>query len=162
MTITNVEQPEEFRKKLEKALKSFMEDNQQFNVQGNWTKNGLTVSVLVDFGIEDRDEGTGYVGSVSARYEDNYNLLEEEKARQLKELDVTPEKEKELMEELNEKIAKHNAFTEAQNELYKAVNSVFDVPYQSMKAQPHGSDIDVFVTQGIDYGRWTTREKIEY
>lgn len=162
MTITNVEQPEEFRKELKKALKSFMEDNQQFNVQGNWTKDGLTVGVLVDFGIEDRDEGEGYVGSVSARYEDNYNLLGEEKAEKLKTLDVTPEEEKELMEELKEKIAEHDAFIEAQNELYKAVNSVFDVPYQGMRGQPHNSDIDVSVTKGIDYGRWTTRDKIEY
>lgn len=162
MTITNVEQPEEFRKELKKALKSFMEDNQQFNVQGNWTKDGLTVGVLVDFGIEDRDEGEGYVGSVSARYEDNYNLLGEEKAEKLKTLDVTPEEEKELMEELKEKIAEHDAFIEAQNELYKAVNSVFDVPYQGMRVQPHNSDIDVSVTKGIDYGRWTTRDKIEY
>jgi len=162
LKMKNVDQPEEFREELKKALKSFMEDNQQFNVQGNWTKDGLTVGVLVDFGIEDRDEGQGYVGSVSARYEDNYNLLSDEKAEKLKTLDCTPEKEKELREELKEKIAEHDAFTEAQNELYKAVNSVFDVPYQSMKAQPHGSDIDVSVTQGIDYGRWNTREKIEY
>lgn len=162
MTITNVGQPEEFRKQLKTALKSFMEENQQFNVQGSWDKDGLTVSVLVDFGIQDREDGGYYVGSVSARYEDNYNLLSDEKARQLKELDLTPEKEKELMEELREKISEHDAFIEAQNEFYKAVNSVFNVPHHGMRGQPHNSDIDVSVTKTIDYTRWTTRDKIEY
>lgn len=157
-----VEQPEEFRKQLKKSLKTFMEDNQQFNVQGSWDKNGLTVSVLVDFGIQDRDDGDYYVGSVSARYEDNYNLLKDEEARKLKELDLTPEKEKELMDKLKEKIAEHDAFIDAQNELYKAVNSVFKVPRSSMRNQPHNSDIDVSVTQPICYSEWDTRDKIEY
>jgi len=150
----NVEQPEEFKKELKKALKTFMEENEPFNVQGGWEKDGLTVSVLVDFGVQDRDDGGSYVGSVSARYEDNYNLLSDEEARKLSELDLTPEKEEELMDKLKEKIAEHDTFIEAQNELVRAVKSVFDVPYQAMRGQPHNSDIDVSVTKTIDYTRW--------
>lgn len=156
-----VKTPEGFKNTLEKSLKQFMEQNQSFNVQGQWEKNGLTVSVLVDFGIEDRDEGTRYVGNISATYEDNYNLLDEEEARKLHELDLTPEKETELMEKLRERISEHDAFIEAQNCLYRAVNSVFNVPYGSMRSSPVCSDIDVSITKGISYGTWETRKGVD-
>lgn len=163
MTITDVDSPENFRETLKTKLKEFMEENKSFNVQGSWTgEDGVTVSVLVDFGIEDRDMGEYYVGTVSARYEDNYDLLEGDMGEKLDELDVTPEKEEELMDDLKQKISESDTFREAENSLIRAVTSVFDIGRRNIRSPVEYSDIDAHMTTPISYGRWETRDSVDF
>lgn len=163
MSITNVENAEEFQETLKTKLTKFMEENKSFNIQGSWAgEDGITVSVLVDFGIEDRDEGTYYMGSVSARYEDNYEaVLGEEKARELIEQDCDPEREEELMDELQEKLMESDTMIGAENALTRAVRSVFKVHRHELRPDPHASDIDVSASFPIMYGEWDVQDHIE-
>lgn len=164
MTITNVNGPEEFQEKLEEKLKKFMEENEQFNVQGSWTGgDGITVGVLVDFGIEDRDEGTYYVGSVNAGIEENAEaVLGEEKAREYLELDCNPEREKELKQELEEGIIESDTMTDAENALIRAIRSVFKVHTHELRSNPHMSDIDVSCSFPIMFGEWDVQKGVDF
>lgn len=165
MTITNVDNSEEFEEKLTEKLTAFMEQNEQFNVQGSWTgDDGVTVSVLVDFGIQDRDDGDYYVGSVSARFESNYEaVLGEKDAKKLVELDCAPEKEEELQDKLEEKLAESDTMIEAENALIRAVRRVFDVgPYHNIRPDVMASDTHMSATIPIAYSDWSTRDSIDF
>ena len=165
MTTTNVNNAEEFEEKLTEKLTDFMEQNEAFNVQGSWTgDDGVTVGVLVDFGIQDRDDGGYYVGSVSAPFEDNYEaVLGEKDAKKLVELDCTPEKEEELRDKLGEKLAESDTMTEAENALIRAIRKVFDVgPYHNTHPEVLASDIDMCATVSIAYSRWPTHDSIDF
>jgi len=142
MTMTNVDTPDEFQQTLEQRLRAFMERNEQFNVQGSWTgDDGLTVSVLVDFGIEDRDTGEYYVGSVSARHEENEELLEElDSPRELAEMDT---------------------FMDAERAMEDAIRSVFDTGRGRVMSPPEVSDIDTVSTAVIQFGVWDTRSDVD-
>jgi hypothetical protein len=129
--ITTVSNPTEFQNQLEKSLIKFLEENQQFNVQGSWTgDDGITVSVLVDFGIEDRDLNDYYVGSVSARHQDNLEFLEDHEERELAETET---------------------FEEAEESFRRALWSVFSSTRGPIMSPPHVSDIDTVSTANIDW-----------
>jgi len=151
MTITNVNDADEFKNELKEKLTAFMEENKQFNVQGSWTTNGITVSVLVDFGIEDRDDGGYYVGSISARYDENRGQV-------LERLDADHADKQEFKEILSDS----EAFREAHQAFYDAVNQVFQIPRHGFRAPPEVSDIDVSETHAIDYTNWPTRERVNF
>jgi len=123
-------------------LLKFLEENQQFNVQGSWTgDDGITVSVLVDFGIEDRDLNDYYVGSVSARHEDNLEFLEDHEEREL---------------------AATTTFREAESALRGAIRTVFDLPrYSRAMSPPEVSDIDTSTTATIDWTHFDIREEVD-
>jgi len=129
--ITSVSKPTEFQNELAKSLTEFLEENKQFNVQGSWTgDDGVTVSVLVDFGIEDRDRDTAYVGTVSARHQDNLEFLEDHEERELAETDT---------------------FQEAQESMRQALWSVFSSTRGPIMSPAHVSDIDTVSTAHIDW-----------
>jgi len=159
----NVESPEEFEKELEKALTKFMEKNKSFNVQGSWTgEDGITVSVLVDFGIEDRDQGTHYAGSVSARYSDNLEKLHKEGA-------ITPPgmkgattaKEVEA-EQLREILGESETFMDAENAMVNAISEVFDTGRARLRSRPEASDIDLSSSIPIIFGGWKTTNNVNF
>ena len=165
MTITNVNNPDELQNKLEQKLKAFMENNESFNVQGSWTgEDNITVSAVIDFGVQDRDDGDYYVANVSAQFEDNYEaVLGEEKARELIEQDLTREREKELQDELEEKLMESDTLTEAENSIIRAIRTVFSVgPYHNTHPDVMSSDIDVSATIPISYSEWETRDSIDF
>lgn len=140
--IQKVKSAVEWRKKLSKALKQFMKKNKQFNVQGGWTgKDGVTVGVLADFGIEDRDSGDEYVAIVSARYDENREYMEEHKG---------------AWSSGKESLVESGTFMDAQNEMVRAVMDVFDVPYGARPDVTY-SDIDAVATFHIAYGRWDSK-----
>ena len=165
MTITKVKNADELQNKLEQKLKAFMENNEPFNVQGTWTgEDNITVSALIDFGVQDRDDGDYYVANASAQFEDNYEaVLGEEKARELIELDCTPERENELQNELEEKLMESDSLTEAENSIIRAIRTVFNVgPYHNTHPDIMSSDIDVSATIPICYSEWDTRDSIDF
>jgi hypothetical protein len=128
ITVSN---PTEFQNQLEKSLVKFLEENEQFNVQGRWTgDDGITVSVLVDFGIEDRDKDNAYHGIVSCRHEDNLEFLEDHEERELAETDT---------------------FEEAEESFRRALGSVFSSTRGRIMSRPHVSDIDTFTKGCIDW-----------
>jgi hypothetical protein len=137
MGITNVDSPEEFEEVLAEKLTKFMENNEPFNVQGSWTgDDGVTVGVLVDYSVEDRDSNY-YVGMVSAEYAENPNMD---------------------FEELNQS----DTFMEAENALIGAVREVFEVPYGRLRGDITGSEKYVNSTFSICHGIWETRESVDY
>jgi len=153
-----VETPDELKDELKKALKSFMENNQQFNIQGEFTgENGKTVNALVDFGIEDRDHGLYYVGSVSAnmRNENNLKVLDE-KGLISEDKPVDEVENRELFEEFGES----DIFIEVENKMLQAIREVFQVSRRRISGEVDVSDVDVHSTIPISYGTWKTREEI--
>jgi len=140
--ITSVSNPTEFQNELAKSLIKFLEENKQFNVQGSWTgDDGITVSVLVDFGIEDRDLDDYYVGSVSARHQDNLEFLEDHEERELAETDT---------------------FREAESALRGAIRTVFDLPrYKRALSPPEVSDIDTSTTATIDWTHFSINKEVD-
>lgn len=155
-----VETTDELKKELKKALKSFMEENEQFNIQGTFEgENGTTVQALIDFGIEDRDNGSFYVGSVSAdlRNEKNLQVLDEKGF-------ISEDKPVEEVEsdKLLEVFGEADIFTEAENKMIQAIREVFDIQRRyRLRSRPEASDIDISSTIPIMYGEWDTKEGIE-
>jgi hypothetical protein len=149
---------EELQEELENCLKSFMEKNKQFNLQGSIQgENGLTVHVLIDFGIEDRDNGSYYVGTVSIPFEENLEYMDEKglisENKPLDELESDK-----LLKELGEA----DIFLEAENKTIQAIRKVFDIQRRyRLRSRPEISDVDISSTIPIMYGEWKTREKIE-
>jgi hypothetical protein len=138
MSITNVDSPEEFENELSEKLKLFMENNETFNVQGSWTgDDGVTVGVIVDYGIEDR-EGNYYVGHVSARYSENEDS------------------------DFDGDVAESDTFYEAQLALESALRDVFEVPHGYLYPDTTKSDIDLSSTYTIGHGMWDTHHSIDY
>lgn len=137
--VTNTE---ELYENLKKSLKQFLEDNESFNVQGSWTgEDGLTVSVLVDFGIEDRDTGEYYVGSVSARHQDNLELLEDREEAELGEM---------------------STFREAEDAMFRAIASVLKVRFHDVFGDMRQvSDIDTHNTAVIDWKHPEIRDFVD-
>lgn len=165
MTITNVNNPDELQNKLEQKLKAFMENNEPFNVQGSWTgDDNITVTAIIDFGVQDRDDGDYYVANVSARFEDNYEaVLGEEKARELIEQNCTLGRENDLRAELQEKLAESDSLMEAENSIIRAIRTVFSVgPYHNTHPYVMSSDIDMCATIPICYSEWDTRDSIDF
>lgn len=158
MGIEKVNSPEETRAKLTEALKRFVDANEQFNVQGEWTgEDGVTVSVLSDFGIEDyenSEEGDYYVVSVSAKYGDNRNLLYEdyEEYESLNKEEIREKKEK-----LKETLKESRTLREAAMAMEGAIKRVFKVSYRELQSQPVASDVDVSITIPVVYGDWETK-----
>ena len=156
----NVESIEELEDELKKALKSFMEENEQFNVQGEFQgENGITVNALIDFGIEDRDNGSYYVGSVSAQldrdenleYLDEKGLISENKPID----EVEPEK-------LIEEIAESEVYEDVENAIKSAIKQVFDVSHRrTLTSRPDVSDVDINTIIPIYYGNWKTQEEVK-
>lgn len=150
---------EELEDELKKALKSFMENNKQFNIQGEFQgENGITVNALIDFGIEDRDNGNYYVGTVSAQldrdenleYLDEKGLISEEKPVD----EVEPEK---LIEEIGES----EIYMDVENAIKSAIKQVFDINHRRrLTSRPEISDVDINTIIPIEYGNWNTREEI--
>jgi len=165
MKITKINSTDELQNKLEEKLKNFMEKNEPFNVQGSWTgDDDITVSAIIDFGIQDRDDGEYYIANVSAQFEDNYEaVLGEEKARELIELDCTPERENKLQNELEESLMESYTLIEAENAITRAIRSVFSVgPHHNIRPDVMSSDIDVSATIPIAYSEWETRDSIDF
>ena len=151
VNITEVRSAKEWKKELSKALKNFLKYNKQFNVQGRWTgKDGVTVTVLADFGIEDRDLGEYYVASVSARYNDNIEWMYEKG-------DYTEENPRQqVIREMKEKLAESDTMIEAENNLIRAVRKALKVP-RRFRPSTEFSDIDAHVTMPINWARWEWR-----
>lgn len=151
-----VETIEELQNELKKALKLFMEENEQFNIQGEFKgENGLTVNALIDFGIEDLDHGEYYVANVSSQFKENLEYLDEKGLiSEEKPVDeVEPEK---LIEEFGES----ETFRDVENAIMNAIKQVYKVgSYEG--GRPQISDIDVSSTIPIDYGRWKTKEEVD-
>lgn len=155
-----VETTDELKNELKKALKSFMENNEQFNIQGTFKgENGITVNALIDFGIEDRDNGCYYVGSISAdltneknlEYLDEQGLIAEDKPIDEVESDK-------LLEEFGEA----DIFIEAENKMIQAIREVFDIQRRyRLRSRPEISDIDISSTIPIMYGEWETKKGTE-
>lgn len=159
----NVESPEEFENELKKALTKFMEENKTFNVQGSWTgEDGITVSVLVDFGIEDRDQGTYYVGSVSARYSDNLEKLHEEGAITPPEMKGATTAEEVKAEQLIEILGESDTFMDAENAMINAISEVFDTGRDRLRSRPEASDIDLSSSIPIMFGEWKTTSEVDF
>lgn len=137
-----VNNTEELYENLKKSLKKFLEDNEPFNVQGSWTgEDGLTVSVLVDFGIEDRDRGEYYVGSVSARHQDNLELLEDREKAELGQM---------------------STFREAENAMFRAISSVLKVRfYDVFGDMVNVSDIDTHNQAVISWKHYSIRDTVD-
>lgn len=155
MSITKVSSPKEWRRKLSKALKDFMEKNKRFNVQGSWEgDDGVTVTVLADFSIEDLETGgDGYVISVSATFDDNQYILEKQRYENMYLF--------EIREELSEKLAESETLIDAENEAITAIRQVFKLPKRariSSRPERSGRDVSVFIP--VQYGVWETRDKI--
>lgn len=135
-----------------------MENNEQFNIQGQITnEKGLTVQALIDFGIEDRDNGRYYVGSVYAPIQENLEYLEKNgyisKDQPIEEVDSNK-----LVEELGET----DLFMDMENAITNAIRKVFDIPRRRrLTRKPECSDVDVHSTIPIMYGEWETKKGIE-
>jgi len=159
----NVQSPQEFENELRKALKKFMEENNSFNVQGSWTgEDGVTVSVLVDFGVEDRDQGAYYVGSVSARYDDNLEKLHEEGAITPPEMEGATTAEEADAEQLREILGESDTFMDAEYAMINAINDVFDAGRDRLRSRPEVSDIDISSHIPIMFGEWRTVEDVDF
>jgi hypothetical protein len=137
-----------------------MENNEPFNVQGSFTgESGLTVTALIDFGIEDRDHGEYYVGSVSAKFQNNLEYLEEKGL-------ISEDKQIENVSamKLEEHMAEEQIYMDVENAIKRAVRNVFDLSPHSrtLYSPPETSDIDVSTRIPIAYGRWDVQENINY
>jgi len=152
---TEVRSPKEWKKELSNALKNFLKHNKQFNVKGRWTgKDGVTVNVLADFGIEDRDLGGYYVASVWANYEDNIEWMYEKG-------DYTEENPRQqVIREMKEKLVESDTLIEAENNLIRAVKKVLKVPY-GVRPSKEFSDIGVGTTMPISWESWDWRVEPE-
>lgn len=157
-TMKSITSTEELQEELEKSLKLFMEENKQFNLQGSIQgENGLTVNVLIDFGIEDRDNGSYYVGSVSIPFEENLEYLDE-KGLISESKPVDEVENDKLLEELGEA----DIFIEAENKMIQAIRKVFDIQRRyRLRSRPEISDIDISSTIPIMYGEWKTKEQVQ-
>jgi len=159
----NVQSPQEFENELRKALKKFMEENETFNVQGSWTgEDGITISVLVDFEIEDRDQGTYYVGSVSARYSDNLKKLHDEGAITPPEMKGATTADEVDAEQLREILGESDTFMDAENAMINAINDVFDTGQDRLRSRPEPSDIDLSSSIPIMFGEWKTTSDVDF
>lgn len=169
MAITNVNGPKELRKKLSKKLKKFMEEGKTFNVQGSWTgDDGVTVTVLMDFGVQHPCDGEGYIGSVMAPFEENLKYLE--KKTSLQGGSAAPGQTSFgggsplgnlSSEELRRALGDSDTFYEAEQAMMSAVGDVFSVSMRGMEAPPEVSDIDVVSSIRVDYSRWPVHSDID-
>lgn len=159
-----VEKVENIQEQVKTCLTEFMEENKSFNLQGSFTnEQGLTVNLLIDFGIEDRDNGRYYVGSVYSKMQDNLEYLEE------KGLISEPEKEgpstiEEIEpEKLREVLGESDLFIEIENHVVNGIRQVYDLPYTTrLTSRPELSDVDVSSTIPIVYGNWKTKKSVDF
>jgi|AKVG01.1.fsa_nt_gi hypothetical protein len=149
---------EELQRDLAEKLTLFMEENQQFHISREYTSDdGLTLQVLVDFGIEDRDDGMAYPADVFARFQDNMEYLHDQGI-----LEEGDRIEDINNDELRDLIGNHELFTELRSDLIRAVRQVFDIPRSTKLGVPaQMSDVDIDGRVDIHYGIWNTRDGVE-
>lgn len=144
MSITQVTNADELETALTEGLTAFMEQDETFNVQGRWTgDDGLTISVIFDFGIESRDDETGYIGTISARHSANEEFRE--------------------THDMPFALQQSETYIQAAHAVYRALDAVFQVKRYNyvMSGHVHESDMDTHVDVPVQYTHWNTRDHIE-